>query len=582
MQFGRKSYLMFCVWGAFLLSSISCNENNDFEDSEPSHSAADLIKQRKPNIPTTPTNPEGGNIVGKPNSGAPIENEERVSQNIDQEIVFGKQVANISMETTLFQSQKILSKPLSAVNGQVRYGEAITVVWREAPPRVPVFISISEGYKGTLKMPPPYNEFKVGTSLAGLLGDTQTDDENFLRTLARHFDGQDESYDCIILNSCDVIVNLTVKQYVFRQGGFIVSNDRHKIITSIFFWPEIPLPTAPITTGGVFGDTVAGINMNTTREEAEKIIGNSLGLLNDGRSVYDNGNLTILWNFFPPFTPIFLNLGDGFQGPITLPVPYGEVKLGQSFAQYFPENDPTGDIFFQDIAQRMDGLTELETYDCNRIRSCTYRSTPAGIDFVLDRGKLMFSNDAEKKLIAIDYYPAPEARTAPRTDALTFGQSVGGVGLTTTQEAAHAILGEPRGIVSQNIYFYDNENLAIIWNDEETPLPDVIQLNFGYEGAIPMPAAYGTVKMDQSFAASFPSTDEFGEAFIKELGAFYRSEANPESYDCLSEETCKLISDDPSFIIFQFENGSLFFTNDENKNLYIVDIRSENLTKPVR
>ncbi|NRA45984.1 MAG: hypothetical protein HRU09_13615 [Oligoflexales bacterium] len=582
MQFGRKSFLVFSFTGLFSLLSVSCNENNDFEDSEPNHSAADLIVQRKPNIPATPTNPEGGKIVGKPNSVVPADNDDRVSQNISKEIVFGKQVANISMETTLVQSQKILSKPVSAFNGQVSYDEAITVVWRETPPRVPSFISISEGYKGSLKMPPPYNEFKVGTSLAGLLGNTEEDDQNFLRTLARHFDGQDETYDCIILNSCDVIVNLTFKQYVFRQGGFIISNDVHKTINSIFFWPEIPLPTEPLTTGGIFGETIAGMNMTTVREEAEKTIGPSLGLLNDGRSVYDNGNLTILWNFFPPLTPIFLSIGDGFQGPIKLPDPYGEVKLGQSFAQYFPETDPSRDIFFQDIAKRMDGLTDLENYDCNRIRSCTYRSSSAGIDFVFDRGKLMFTNDAEKKLIAIDYYQAPEPRTVPRTEALVFGTSIGDIGLSTTQEAAHAILGEPRGIVSGNIYFYDNENLAIIWNDEDPSLPDVIQLNYGYEGAIPMPEAYGAVKMGQSFADSFPETDEFGEAFIKELGAFYRSEENPESYDCLSEETCKLISDDAAFIIFQFESGSIFFTNDEDKELYIIDIRSENLTKPVR
>ena len=565
-----------------MLLSYSCNENKDFEDSEPNHSAADLIQQRKPNIPTTPTNPDGGAIVGKTASPTLGENEDRVAENVDKEIIFGKQVANISMETTLFQSQKILSKPLSAFNGQVRYAEGLIVVWNETAPRTPSFISISEGYKGTLKMPPPFNEFKIGTSLAALLGNTVAEDQEFLRTLARHFDGQDETYDCLVVNTCDVVVSLTTKQYVFRQGGFVVSNDRHKLITSIFFWPEIPPHTEPITTGGVFGDTVAGISITTTSEEAEKVIGSSRGFLSDGRSVYDNGNLTILWNFFPPFVPIFINLGENFAGPIKLPDPYGEVKLGQSLAKYFPENDPAGDIFFQDIAQKMDGLTELENYDCIRIRSCTYRSSPNGIEFVLDKGKLMFSNDTEKKLIAVDYYPAPEPRTVPRTDALVFGQSVGGVGLETTQEAAQAIFGEPRGTLPGNVSFYDNENLAIIWNEGENPVPDVIQLNFGFEGSIPMPEAYGPTKMGQSFAASFPSTDEFGEAFIKELGAFYRSEVNPESYDCLSEGTCRLISDDPSFIIFQFESGSIFFTNDEDKELYIIDIRSENLSKPIR
>ncbi|MFK7827710.1 MAG: hypothetical protein AB8G05_26425 [Oligoflexales bacterium] len=582
MHFGWNSYLIPCFWFLLLLISSSCNDNKDFDDSEPGHSAADLIQQRKQNIPTTPTNPDGGVIVGKTASTSQVENEERVSQNVGNEIIFGKQVANISMETTLFQSQKILSKPLSAFNGQVRYAEGLTVVWRETPPRVPSFISISEGYQGAMKMPPPFNEFKVGKSLASLLGDTDADDQEFLRTLARYFDGQDDTYDCIILNSCDVVVNLTIKQYVFRQGGFIVSNDRHKIITSIFFWPEIPPPTEPITSGGVFGETIAGFGINSTKEEVEKIIGSSRGLLNDGRSVYDNGNLTILWNFFPPLTPIFLSLGDGFQGPIKLPDPYGEIKLGQSFTKYFPENDQTGDVFLQDLAQKMDGLTELENYDCNRIRSCSYRSSPSGIEFVLDKGKLMFSNNAEKKLIAIDYYPAPEPRTIPRTDALVFGQTIGGVGLTSTQEAAHAILGEPRGTLPGNVYFYDNENLAIIWSDDEIPLPDVIQLNFGHEGSIPMPESYGPIKMGQSFAASFPTTDEFGEAFIKELGSFYRGEVSPETYDCLSEETCRLISDDPSFIIFQFESGSIFFTNDEEKELYIIDIRSENLSKPIR
>lgn len=582
MQFGRKSHFVSTIMSIFLFLSFSCNENNDFEDSEPSHSAADLIKQRKPNIPTTPTNPEGGAIVGKPNSGTPVENDDRISQNISQEIIFGKQVANISMETTLFQSQKILSKPMSAVNGQVRYGEAITVVWRDSPPRVPVFISISEGYQGALKMPAPFNEFKVGTSLTGLLGDTEADDQNFLRTLARHFDGEDESYDCLIVNACDVIVSLTAKQYVFRQGGFIVSNDRHKIIESIFFWPEIPPPTDPITVGGVFGDTVAGMNMEMTRQEAEQFIGSSLGLLRDGRSVYDNGNLTVLWGFFPPFTSVFLTLGEGFQGAIKLPDPYGEVKLGQSFATYFPESDASGDLFFQDIAQKMDGLTELENYDCNRIRSCSYRSTPSGIEFTYDRGKLMFSNDAEKKLISMDYYPAPDPRTVPRSEPLTFGQTVGTIGLATTQEAAHNILGEPRGILSENIYFYDNENLVIVWGEQESPLPEVIQLNYGYEGLIQFPDSYGPIKMNHSFADSFPITDEYGEELIKELGAFYRSEADPENYDCIAEETCRLIKDDTVFIIFQFENGSMFFTNDEKKELLIIDIRSDNLTKPPR
>lgn len=156
------------------------------------------------------------------------EQDRRRRENSRQPIVYGQGASHISFETTILESQNILSRPFFGpdADGFAAYDESIYVDWRTEAPRVPDAIYVNTGYLGELELPTPLRNFRMGMELREFFPPTDPFGLQFLKTLYQVLEGVDSGYDCLLEQTCRAITG--EEQYIlFRlpRAIFLFSKD---------------------------------------------------------------------------------------------------------------------------------------------------------------------------------------------------------------------------------------------------------------------------------------------------------------------------------------------------------------------
>lgn len=511
-----------------------------------------------------PTRPSGGidnDRVGQVNAG---ENAERAMRNRKESVMWGDTAAGISFRTTYSESVDILSTPIGVSGTFHYYAENVRIAWSQEGKRNPQLIVVDNGYLGRIVMPDSVGMVKMGDSFSRYFTNSDPQAEQLLIKLGQFFEKKPSTFNCLALNVCSIREDDSYLEFVFRNGGLIFKNNPLKTL-EIFYFEPTPRPlTEPLTAPVVFGDSAGGIAMLSNYADGYPILGDPMAV-SGNTFYYDNGNFGVVWDLAAPNKAKVMVIDKGYQGVIQLPAPYGNVHMRDSFSQYFTAQDPRGEAMLKDLARTFDGHAGDANWDCMQVNSCQAYASIEGVDYVFDKGGMIF--DEKGRLVLLYFVIPPVARTTPLTLAATFPTALGTLDFSMVKADAEAnVLGSPRSVSSDGkVNFYDNENVSVVWKATDPKVPEYIQINQGYRGVVSAPVGLGTVQMGKVFAASFPSNDLDGNALIKDLSIFYRNEAS--GYDCLQQATCEVVREG-DYILFLFkDHGFWAFTNDNQKSL---------------
>lgn len=555
---------------------VSCKETKSDSGGYTPPSLDSVSRALEQGVDYSPTNPEGGQVSGLSPRMTSEENQKRIRQNKDASIVLGESVANITMQTTFAESLGVLSQPIVGAGGSYAYGESIIISWAEQNPRKPTRIDIIEGYQGVMQLPERFGAIRIGSSFRAWF--EKSSPEELILELGRYFDGKDESYHCLNLNSCALVIDGEFVQFAFRMGWLIFSGGEQRYLEQVSFRTEVPEPSPPITDDVTFGYGLTAANVLSSLESVTFRVGDPLGLSYEGGFLYDNGNISIFYSRNAPFLVTHIAFERGFDGVIKdFPGGIGEVKMRDSLSEFFAPNDFNGLQFLKTLGAAIDGKSDDPNWDCIRVQSCSMFVSAFYWQFIFDNSSFIVSRNNSKTLERIIFYPRLPERTQPREDPVVFGSSVGAITSSSTKADVESELGKPREIRSfDGTHFYDNGNIGITYSTEDTI--EYLRLYFGYEGVLNFPANYGSVKMGDSFSEKFTESDPTGEDFIKELGAHFKAEA--AEYDCLLEGSCK-IENVSGAIVFRFEAGDIHFREDFTREMFFLEYAQNNLDREI-
>lgn len=314
----------------------------------------------------------------------------------------------------------------------------------------------------------------------------------------------------------------------------------------------------------VWGESIAGISLNTSYNDAKKILAQRL-VSNGSVEVYPE-SIQIAWRATVPPTPELILAFGTYGGKLKLPNPIGEVSLGDNFSQHFA-NDPNGGELMRLLGAYFEGK-DPKNYDCRKELSCAISFFNNTLFLEFKKGALGFDSSFRLDLV----YIVENQNFFPRlTGDLVYGQSIGDLTLETTRSQLESQLGPAQG-VNGNLLFYDDLNLIVAWNSEQKPAIMVVQQD--YMGKILIPGiGDGSFQIGDSFADIVDSDDD-GTLLIQALDrALHNREAD---YNCLSleEETCKW-EVSQGVLLLHLQKGTFAFSNDAEKRLRWVSITPE-------
>lgn len=546
----------------WIFLALACtSKSNDVASVDMRAATSDVIRS---NPTLEPTRPEGGLVRGRTATLSAEENAERVARNKKQPIVWGESVAGITMATEYLDGLDILAEPLGFSQGFYFYNENIRIAWGTQTKRTPTSVIVDVGYQGPLSLPAEFGEVRMGDSFKSRFPFSDPTGKEFIKALSRALEKMGPDFDCFSINVCKINVGTDLIEFSFRNGSVLFSNDANHELRFLYFLPNLPPLTTPLTQPMVFGDSAGGANMGLLQAHAKLTLGTP-AFTNGIFSYWDNGNLGIAWE--PGASkPLMMHIDRGYQGTWVLPAPLGTLRLNQVMSSYFPTNDSQGVELLKIMGRIFDGKAEDASYDCQLVNSCRVVAGDSGIEFIFDKGGVVFDYGPEYRLATV-YYTRPQPpRTEPMTTPVNFPTGVAGITMTTSQVDAWEALGEPRRIANLR-YYYDNDNIQIFWTTGGPPYPLFIQVNKGHRGPVSLPT--GNVLMGTNMSAHFTTVNEDGKVLIRTWSRAFRNEAD-QDYDCIAEATCKIVQDN-TLIYFLFKNMGFFaFGKDDKKELLYI------------
>ncbi|MFW7380980.1 MAG: hypothetical protein ACOH5I_19345 [Oligoflexus sp.] len=361
--------------------------------------SADVV----PQIPYTPTNPNGGFIPGKPQMMDPEESAKRQAKNSSEPIVWGESIAGISLSTSYEDAQKILAQRLQT-DGQFEvYPENIQIGWRSTVPPTPEIILAFGTYGGRLELPDPIGEVALGDNLSAHFAD-DPNGNNFMRLVGAHFEGKNpQNYDCRAELTCSISSFNNLLFFEFKRGS--IAFDSSFRMEWVYILAE-DQTFFPRLNGDVDyqATTLNGFNLNTTRAQFETTVGPPQGQ-NGNLFLYDDLNVVVAWNFLQ--MPALLAAQSDYQGNIIIPnVGDGSFNLGDSFADLVSEGDDgTELILLLDRALNNRPQPPDPPYDCLAEETCQKDVSQGTLLLNLQKGTFAFSDDAERTLRFVSLVP---------------------------------------------------------------------------------------------------------------------------------------------------------------------------------
>ena len=151
---------------------------------------------------------------------------------------------------------------------------------------------------------------------------------------------------------------------------------------------------------------------------------------------------------------------------------------------------------------------------------------------------------------------------------VNYGEGAGGVNFNTSLTEANTKLDLDAGPLADGRAFY-KEGMLIIWNNNQTRKPEQFILFNDYQGELPVPEKYGTVRIPTEMKAHFTEADPKGEGLLRDLYNFY--ESAPEGYDCVADGSCSAITNS-ELIVHILPGMILLYSRDVRKSLIQIKV----------
>ena len=307
----------------------------------------------------------------------------------------------------------------------------------------------------------------------------------------------------------------------------------------------------------IFGESAAGIGMDTSFEAAHEILASPVGTFS-GQEFFPE-DIRISWNQSEPRLPNFIVIGSNYKGPLQMPNLDIQLFMGELISERFP----LGTVDEQNSAMKTIGAwldgEDPATYDCIVERRCRLDQSESSLIFDFAKGGFLL-DPADGSLDLMFFVPTRQLfpfLTAP----LIYGVSLGGITPTTTKQDAEAnILGPPVFINAENgLHYYDDFNFVVSWGADD--LPEEVAALDSYRGGVPIPGEDTTRTIGQSFADLIPTDVEASpEELARRLHMLFES----ADEDCIALETCSILTRGSNFQIslnqafFIFSNSADF------------------------
>ncbi len=316
----------------------------------------------------------------------------------------------------------------------------------------------------------------------------------------------------------------------------------------------------------LWGESMAGVTMDSSLAEANEILAQSLGS-NNGFSFYPE-NIAIFWDTnTTPQIPFFMIAFDTYLGDIQLPEPFGVVRMGEDISRFFIL-DSSGQSFLRELGRALTG--QGPAYDCRQALSCSIIDDGQSIEFAYKRGSITV--DREKRISSVtmirnqDFFPR-------LSGSLQYGSSASGVSLGQFRSTIESIVGNAQRSLGGAL-FYDDMNFYVSYGLDATAA--LIGVRSDYQGLIEFPEPIGNRQLGDSFNDLAALADD-GRELILVLDRALHTRA--PDYDCLSETTCR-VTTSGSQLILELQRGAYVFSNDADKYLSEVLIYPEQLSFP--
>ncbi|MFW7382089.1 MAG: hypothetical protein ACOH5I_25005 [Oligoflexus sp.] len=377
--------------GIILVASLSCQQKMEEQsDKRLYHHLLTPPAGFEP-ITTIPTNPDGGKVPGRIAAISPEESLRRKQVNEVKPILFGLGAGGITMSTTQDEALDILASPIGSANGIIFYPEDLRIRWSRSGQRSPELFVIGANYKGKLELGGPFGEISMGFKFAPYI-QTPDDLSPLLKLIGSLLEGEDlASYDCEAALHCRMDEDETFITFDYRLGGLLLEKSNDLALSIAYFAPERilrPFLREPL----IYGQSIAGIALDSTKEEIEARLGPALFIAENGSHYYDNFNVLVNWN--AANQPSLMAALSSYRGIFSLPsLNPAERGLGDSFAD-LSGDDATGLALMQNLYR----LFENSEEDCTLINACSMINLDDGIEIQLPGGILGFSADASRRL----------------------------------------------------------------------------------------------------------------------------------------------------------------------------------------
>lgn len=154
----------------------------------------------------------------------------------------------------------------------------------------------------------------------------------------------------------------------------------------------------------------ANITFDTTYQEAQDILGEPYGV-SGSQHGYREG-MVVYWRQEDPRIPDSIIIIIGYQGAISFPAPFNEVRVDQSFADAFSTGiaDPSQDPRAQELLRNMYNHFEGTDIDCLAEGKCRLFLNEGGsfVVFELPNAYFLFGNNERRKLVQISLFQSKE------------------------------------------------------------------------------------------------------------------------------------------------------------------------------
>lgn len=385
-----------------VLLAASCTEGRKQE-----YGTSPAVPERSPlistkDLPNLPTKPDAGIDDWRVVPLTPEENNARVRKNTGLPIVFGESAAGISMKTTLVESMDILSDPYGTAGDMVFYREGIRVKWNTTGDQKPNLIIVDDDYQGTLAMPGTIGSIKVGAGFKKFFAESDTSlapGTSLLKQLGRFFMKESAEFDCLAKKYCSMSDEGDSFYLIYPAGFLIFGKTPELPLKLMVFRTPPPPPTEPLKDAILLGKGAGGITLGMTQAQVAQKLGKPSATAQDGREVYDNGNLIVIYkadaNSAKSVIAIAV-IGD-YLGGLTASTKLGTLKVGQSLASYF-----TATVNGTELAKELGRFAEGKdaNYDCIASKTCEVTDEDTSHVVTVKGGQLQINHD-DKKIAAI-------------------------------------------------------------------------------------------------------------------------------------------------------------------------------------